>query len=249
MKVMGMTTSTLQNNCDLTLPHIGARLQAERMRRNLSVDAISKTLNIKSTYLQAIEGLDKSSLPGLGYVFGYLRSYALYLGMDAQEVISTYKVDIECPQNLGIRNRPHYVPKRRIRIPKGSFAAGIVLSSMLVVVSWYGWKSDAHSAQMIGDPTEQAQNASVVRMAPTQNDPDAIALVAIGPSWVHVRSDDGSVLISRIMLPGEIFETKRQNLPLLSVRDAGAIELYRAGKRIGPIGQKGANGANIPLVE
>lgn len=246
---MGMTASTLQNSCNSALPHIGSRLQAERVRRGMLLSAVAKKLNIQTNYLQAIEGLDKDALPSLGYVLGYLRSYALHLGMDAGDVIASYKADIECPKNLGIRNRPHHVPKRKIRIPKGSFAAGIVFSSMLVVVSWYGWKSDAHSAQPIIEPVEQVRNWSVAPTQAIQNNSDSITLVAVGPSWVQVRDASGALLISRIMLPGEVFETTNQSHPLLSLRDAGAIELYRAGKRIGPIGQKGASGENIPLVD
>jgi len=41
------------------------------------------------------------------------------------------------------------------------------------------------------------------------------------------------------MVPGEIFETTKQNLPIVSLRDAGAIELYIGGERVGPLGIKG----------
>ena len=90
-------------------------------------------------------------------------------------------------------------------------------------------------------------NFGFAPLEPTQNDPDLISLKAIGPSWVQVKDKNGNVLISRVMVPGEIFETKRQNLPLLSIRDAGAVELYIGGTRIGPIGQQGASAKNIPL--
>lgn len=236
-----------QQSCHLGAPHIGAALQSARVQKDLSLTDVSASLHIQTAYLDAIERLDKQALPSLGYVLGFVRTYALHLGLDARDAVARYKTDIECPSNMGMRDRPHYVPKRAIQIPKGSFAAGMILSCMIVVVSWYGWKSDANSAPTITEPTQQTRNWGFDELQPTQGDADLIALKAVGPSWVQVTDKDGTVLISRVMVPGEIFETKRQNLPILSIRDAGAIELYIGGKRMGPMGQKGASGRNIPL--
>lgn len=235
-----------QESCLSKTAHIGAALRAMRMEKKLELTDIASTLHIKSEYLDGIERLDDSVLPSLGYVLGYVRTYALHLGMDAKDAVARYKVEIECPHNMGMRDRPHYVPKRQIRVPKGSFAAGMVLSCMLVVVTWYGWKADANSAPVTQEAA-QARNWGFDVLEPTKGNPDLISLKAIGPSFVQVKDKDGVVLISRIMVPGEIFETSRKNNPTLSLRDAGAIELYIGGERVGLIGQKGASAKNIPL--
>jgi len=193
--------------------------------------------------------LDVEALPSLGYVLGFIRSYALHMGLDAKNAVARYKTDIECPEKLGMRDRPHFVPKRKIRIPRGSFAAGAVLSSLAVTVTWYGMQTDARSAQPVQPAAVQTQNWGFEPILPTKGDPDLVSLMAVGPSWVQVRSDDGLVLISRIMVPGEIFETKKQNLPVISLRDAGAIELYLAGERVGPLGEKGQVLKNLPLLD
>ncbi len=237
----------LQKTCDTSQSHIGALLREERLCQDLDIRAVSKALHIQPTYLISIEALDTEALPSTGYVLGFVCSYALYLGMDAKNAVSQYKTDIECPRNMGMRDRPHHVPKRKINIPKGSLVAGMVLSCVLVVVSWYGWKTDARSAQSINISVSQVSGWGFDPVQPTQDDPDMISLVAIGPSWVQIKDRKGDILISRIMVSGDMFETKRQNMPMLSLRDAGAIELYRGGVRIGPIGQKGASGKNIPL--
>lgn len=244
--VMETNVQEQQESCPLETAHIGAALKTARLEKGLDLSDVAGKLHINTEYLDGIERLDDTVLPSLGYVLGFVRTYALHLGMDAKEAVARYKTEIECPQNMGMRNRPHYVPKRSIRLPRGSFAAGMVLSCMMVVVTWYGWKTDANSTP-VATPTVQTPNWGFEVSAPTQNDPDMISLKAIGPSYVQVRDKDGVVLISRIMVPGEIFETKRQNGPLLSLRDAGAIELYIGGELIGPIGQKGEDAKNIPL--
>jgi len=237
---------TESNYCDKLEPHIGDALRDARLEIGQSLADISASLHIQENYLSAIERLDKLSLPSLGYVLGFVRTYALHLKLDAVDAVARYKIDIECPQNMGISDSPHFVSKRKIRIPKGSFAAGTVLSCFFVLVSWYGWKSDARSAQVVAKPVSAVQNWGFEAVLPTV-DPDIISLKAIGPSWVQVKDANGTVLISRIMVPGELFETSIDNAPLLSLRDAGAIELYIGGQRIGPIGQKGASAKGIPL--
>ena len=183
----------------------------------------------------------------MGYVLGFVRTYARHLQMDSGEVVARFKTEIECPHNLGVKDIPHHVPKRNFRIPKGSVAIGLVLSSALAMVTWYGTLSNASSEQSVTAPLEattQITNLETQLASATEN---TIVLKAVGPSWVEVKDAGGMILISRIMVPGEIFEMNRQDAPILSLRDAGAIELYIAGERIGAVGQSGEAAYNIPL--
>lgn len=239
----------LESNLERNLAHIGAELGAKRMEAGLTLKEMAAQIRIQYAYLDAIERLDKDALPTLGYALGYVRTYARFLGMDEKTAMDRFKVEIEAPRYLSAQAQPHHVPKRSIRLPKGSVAIGAVLSCAFVVVSWYGMKSDAVSAVPVTAPVEQAENWGFEPVEPVKNNADMISLKAIGPSWVEVKDVDGAVLISRIMVPGEIFETERKNAPSLSLRDAGAIELYLGGERIGPIGQRGETAKNIPLAE
>jgi len=228
--------------------HIGAELRAAREQAAYTLEDVSKSLHIQSSYLAAIEKLDLDALPSLGYVLGFIRSYALHLGLDARDAVARYKADIQCPENLGMRDRPHHVPKRKIRVPRGSFAAGAVLSCLAVAVTWYGWQSDAQSAQYTEQKPVLTQNWGFEPIGPTTGNPDVVSLLATGPSWVQVTDEDGLVLLSRIMVPGELFETTRQNNPTISLRDAGAIELYIGGEKIGPLGEQGETLKNQNLI-
>ncbi len=243
-----MSISTMTSNVDFDATHIGAKFVAARVADGLSVNDVASKLHIQYRYLDAIERLDKEALPSLGYALGYVRTYARFLGLNEQDTMARFKTDIEAPQDMGIVGDPHFVPKRRLHLPRGSMAIGAVLSCALVVVTWYGMKSDAKSAVPLA-PVTQAENWGFKPVQPGTTDADMIALKALGPSWVQVTDGDGIVLISRIMVPGEIFETSRKNLPILSLRDAGAIEVYLGGNRIGLIGQDGQSAKNIPLAE
>ena len=227
-------------------PHIGAQLKAARDQVALSLNEISKSLNISEKYLGAIERLDKAALPSMGYSLGFVRAYAKHVGLDSAQAVARYKVDIECPKNMGVSDCPHHIPRRVIRLPKGSIAAGLVLFMALGFITWYGMKSDTSSAMIANAAVPETETWAQAVSGVTQ-DEDIISLVAIGPSWAEVRDAQGNILMSRIMVPGDVFEVSRLSAPLLSVRDAGAIELYVGGRKIGPIGQKGARAENIPL--
>lgn len=226
---------------------IGAKLRARRTEKGMTLEAVAEDLKIQKSYVSAMERMQKSALPPLGYVLGYVRSYAKLLGLDPAQSVSEFKAEIECPRHLGIGNLPHHVPKRAFKLPKGSFAIGTVLACALVVVSWYGMRPPVVTAKPALELQHVEKIAKITPPEPRKNIADMIALKAIGPSFVEVVDKSGNVLISRIMVPGEIFETRRALEPKLSLRDAGAIELYVAGERIGPIGQKGASAKHISL--
>lgn len=228
-------------------PHIGAELKAARKKAGLSYDDINDALHIQPQYLSAIENLKVDDLPSLGYVLGFIRTYASHLGLDPKQAVDRYKTDIECPVNLGLRDRPHFVPRRKIRLPRGTFAASAVLSCALVAVSWYGSQSSAQSAQYSERPTVATENFGFDPLGPTLGNPDTISLIATGTSFVQVRSAEGEELISRIMLPGQLFESEKKEQPTATVRDAGAFDLYLGGELVGPLGQHGESLKDVDL--
>jgi len=227
--------------------HIGAALKAARIEAGYSYADISDALHIQPGYLSAIENLKADDLPSLGYVLGFIRSYASHLGLDPKNAVERYKTDIECPVNLGLRDSPHYVPKRQIRFPRGTFAATAVLSCALVAVSWYGSQTSAQSAQFAERSPVATQNFGFEPIGPSLGNPDMISLIATRTSFVEVKDADGNELISRIMLPGQLFETDKKLLPTATVRDAGALELYLGGELAGPLGPNGESLKNIDL--
>lgn len=227
--------------------HIGAALKAARVKAGYSFEDISAALHIQPAYLSAIENLEVDDLPSLGYVLGFIRSYASHLGLDPKRAVERYKTDIECPVNLGLRDSPHYVPKRQIRFPRGTFAATAVLSCALVTVSWYGSQTSAQSSQFTERVPVATQNFGFEPVGPSLGNPDMVSLIATRTSFVEVVDADGNELISRIMLPGQLFETNKKLLPIATVRDAGALELYLGGELAGPLGPNGESLKGVDL--
>ena len=62
---------------------IGDLLRQAREDKNLSLADVEEEIKIRSRYLEALETEEFDILPGNVYLFGFLRSYASFLGLDA----------------------------------------------------------------------------------------------------------------------------------------------------------------------
>ncbi len=69
----------------------GAMLRAARERQDLSVFEVSERLFLTEHYVRALESGDYEKLPAEVYVIGYMKSYALLLGLDEDQVLSAYR--------------------------------------------------------------------------------------------------------------------------------------------------------------
>ncbi|NCO17601.1 MAG: helix-turn-helix domain-containing protein, partial [Alphaproteobacteria bacterium] len=61
---------------------LGDVMRGERATLGKSLLDVQRELKIKATYIAAIENCDVSAFETQGFVAGYVRSYARYLGMD-----------------------------------------------------------------------------------------------------------------------------------------------------------------------
>lgn len=88
---------------------IGRYLKDSRESLHASASDVAHALNVRTHYIEAIEQGDFSKLPGKAYVRGYIKNYALYLGIDPEEVLSSYDA-------LSIKvKQPLYIPEPTVK--------------------------------------------------------------------------------------------------------------------------------------
>ncbi|HMO08862.1 MAG TPA: helix-turn-helix transcriptional regulator, partial [Paracoccaceae bacterium] len=63
---------------------LGDLMRGERATLGKSLLDVQRDLKIKATYIAAIENADVAAFETPGFIAGYVRSYARYLGMDPQ---------------------------------------------------------------------------------------------------------------------------------------------------------------------
>lgn len=69
---------------------LGDILRGERATMGKSLLDVQRELKIKATYVSAIENTDPSAFDTPGFVAGYVRSYARYLGLDPEWAFKTF---------------------------------------------------------------------------------------------------------------------------------------------------------------
>lgn len=70
----------------------GPMLRRVRESLGISINEIAEHTKIGKHHLASLEGEVWSDLPAEVYIKGFLRQYALYLGLDTQQVVRTYMV-------------------------------------------------------------------------------------------------------------------------------------------------------------
>ena len=63
---------------------LGDLLRGERATAGKSLLDVERDLKIKATYIAAIENADLDAFSSRGFIAGYVRSYARYLGLDPE---------------------------------------------------------------------------------------------------------------------------------------------------------------------
>jgi cytoskeleton protein RodZ len=73
---------------------VGAELRAARLKKGEELDAVAAKLKIRKEILQAFEENDYDRHPPKVYAIGFVRAYAVYLGLDANQMVKRYKAEI-----------------------------------------------------------------------------------------------------------------------------------------------------------
>jgi Helix-turn-helix domain/Domain of unknown function (DUF4115) len=144
---------------------LGDVMRGERATLGKSLLDVQRELKIKATYIAAIENADISAFETPGFVAGYVRSYARYLGMDPDWAFQRFCTEANftvahgmsasaAPQRLAqARVRPEFadplanpnatfVPRGESvlsRIEPGAVGSVAVLVALIAAIGYGGW--------------------------------------------------------------------------------------------------------------
>lgn len=76
---------------------IGEKLAAARRTNGLTLLDVAKGVKIKVEHLVAIEAGDADALPAVPFTAGFIKAYAQFLGLDADEYATAYRREIGAP--------------------------------------------------------------------------------------------------------------------------------------------------------
>jgi hypothetical protein len=116
-------------------PSLGEVLQAARERKGVDLFRAERDTKIRARHLAALESGDYEELPHAVYTKGFLRNYALYLGLDPEEILARWRDE----QDYARRGEPTASvapPPQPIAEPRRgpTFSRGIIVAAVLTVV-------------------------------------------------------------------------------------------------------------------
>ena len=97
---------------------LGQTLQFKREKKKLSLQDVADKLCIKAIYLQALENGHYYAFPSRVYGIGFLRSYAKFLGLDADALVSQFNQETadlkEEPMDMLVIDKQLRLPSRKV---------------------------------------------------------------------------------------------------------------------------------------
>lgn len=136
---------------------VSESLRSRRIECSLELDYVAQILRIRPSILTAIEKGEFDQLPGPAYAVGFVRSYATYLGLDAEALVVRFK-----NETAEIARRPHLefpLPMRDSRVPTGPLLFVCILLAILTYGGWYYMSSRPNQlADMVPTVPERLQH-------------------------------------------------------------------------------------------
>jgi transcriptional regulator with XRE-family HTH domain len=118
---------------------LGEQLKKIRSEARLTLQDVSRETKIPVKYLTMIEEGQHEKLPPDVYVKGFLKSYAIFLGVDSQKLISLYLRDKDIKQHMGGENNNVHSSFKLAKIPRFTLTPKMVTIILALVIGIGGF--------------------------------------------------------------------------------------------------------------
>ncbi len=224
----------------------GQALRAIREHRGVALSTVAKELRLDQQYFMAIERMEVARVPR-GYLTKYLGSYASYLGLPRDEIVTAYTREcgavetVETPSpivSMEAETTPAW--KRPAVLVAGALPVCAIVGAMFLALD-PSVPGDTPRI-MAGEPLDGAREslfAGGTLPEGAMNKPFPLTLTATREAWLEVRGADGTIFRSRSMSPGETYHPRIGAGWTVSARDGGAFEWRLGDAVIASLGPEG----------
>jgi len=231
---------------------LGALLRAAREKKGVSLAEVEEATRIRRRYLEALEQGRYAGLPARVYVEGFLRTYALYLELDPQEVINMYRLQAQATQEAKApvqeSVRPLTMPGRittvHLLIVLVMIALGVLL--FLIYSPYLGLPMAGVPPTVTPGVTPTATSTALPTPTPLPTltpTPTPIQSVQVQVriterAWLRVTTD-GTVAFEGLLETGETRTWVGKEKVTLLTGNAGGTDVTVNGIPKGPLGAPG----------
>jgi len=150
----------------------GARLAAAREARGFSVGDVSTRLKFSPRQIEALEAEDYLALPGTTFIRGMVRSYARFLGLDAEALLKEVNAKIAPPAAVKVNDlRVPFQGQGRSNRLWLALSGVVLVGAGLVVADWLLREREQARLAEAERAAQIAAQASPAVQEPVQNVP------------------------------------------------------------------------------
>jgi len=247
------------------LASFGEDLRKEREIRGISLKEISDATKISKRFLEALEGNDHRTLPAPVFTRGFVREYARYVGLNAEEMVNRYNFAaasddrIEKPPTVAkypqtpprdISPRPpakRGIPPVITRVDSGVVFA-LIIAAALGGVAWWAVQNKrrererTEAAHAVPVTTSRAAVTAAPPPAPVPVPDDTklhLTMDVTAPSWVELEAD-GKTVLNATVERGEKHEfDATTQFRFRKIGNAAGLTLTLNGARVPRMGGAG----------
>jgi cytoskeleton protein RodZ len=217
----------------------GRRLREARVARDLELDRAAQETRIHRKFLEALErDAPPEAFPAPMYARAFLREYANYLGLDAEPLVASYRMNhLEAERPI----RPPVPIERSSTAWVGTTLALLSVVALLAIAVFAGGEEDRPLPRVASPPASPSPSPPTVAGERVDERFRGVVLtirVTERPSWIQVIRD-GEEVVRRTLEPGTERTFRDRHRLDLVVGDAGAVRITLNGKRMGSLGGDG----------
>jgi cytoskeleton protein RodZ len=237
---------------------LGIRLRELREAKGVSLDDIARSTRVGRRHLEALESDSWGELPSPVFVKGFIRAYCEFLEASPDEALGLYREATgETVKPDRVQSAVHTLPPRRVGPLMVSLVLFIALGASLVALR-IGLKSSPRPAPTVsGAARGNAESVPPSTPTPVRSAPavpvqpapvpagepgpagQRLLIRAVEPTWIRVQVDEGQVT-EELLQAGAIREWTAARRFVLTVGNAGGLEVDLNGRRIPALGARGA---------
>ncbi|MEK7306801.1 MAG: RodZ domain-containing protein [Nitrospirota bacterium] len=256
------------------IDNIGEYLKKIRGEKGTSLEDLSSKTRININCLKALEENDFARIPIKVIAKGFLRAYARALALDEKEILTLF--DNSSREYYENKSANEWLKeKKEIQVEKDtkknsfilSLVAGGLLLLLIIFIIFHNVGSrrgdqsvDSSLEEVIIPPSPPVkESGSLVQEERISDDIQAersqakvppkemlLEVEATEDTWVSAKIDDG-VIREALLKPGDKVVWKASNKFLLTLGNAGGVNLKWNGKPLEPLGPRGRVIRNYPL--
>ncbi len=232
-----------------TVLRFGEELRRERLVREITLEEISAATKISVRLLKALEDSDLSRLPAPAFTRGFIRSYAIHIGIDPEEKVCAYLTDLADAAAgttpAAARVRPRFW--RRRGATAGTIVGGVTAVLLLLgLIARPDRRPAARPARvelknvaLSTEPTPAVRAPErTAAPEPAEEKPVSLLLEFDADSWTKLDAA-GETLLVGLVRRGETKRFEARGGFRLTLGNAGGVRVTVDGRALESLGRAG----------